>query len=90
LIDFDLEIKNMQPINIRNMELKRYKIDDNIIKSIILYNKAISEIKTKDLDLAINDVNYSPPKRCELLGQYYYCSKFTRANKVIPTSTISF
>lgn len=38
------------------MELSRYKIDDNIKKSIILYNTAIGEIKEGNLDLAINDL----------------------------------
>lgn len=36
------------------MELNRYKIDNNIKKSIVLYNIAIGEIKKGDLGLAIN------------------------------------
>ena len=56
MIDFDLEIKRIQPINIKEMELNRYKIDDSIKKSIVLYNIAIGEIKKGDLGLAINDL----------------------------------
>jgi tetratricopeptide (TPR) repeat protein len=56
LIDFDLEIKRMQPINIKEMELNRYKIDDSIKKSIVLYNIAIGEIKKGNLELAINNL----------------------------------
>lgn len=88
MIDFDLEIKNIQPINIKNMELKRYKINDNIIKSIILYNKAVSEIKTKDLDLAINDLkkalsyNQGFAEGMKLLGLCYVNNKeYKKAEK---------
>lgn len=56
MIDFDLEIKDVKPINLKEMELSWYKVDDNTIESIILYNKAISEIKAKCLDVAIKDL----------------------------------
>lgn len=54
MIDFSLEIKNIQPINIERVELNRSRIGGNIRKSIILYNKSIIEIKTNELDSAIN------------------------------------
>lgn len=54
--DFAIEMKNMQPINIKNIERSSYKINDNIRKSIILYNKSIAEIKTNNIDIAINDL----------------------------------
>lgn len=70
------------------MELKRYKINDNIIKSIILYNKAVSEIKTKDLDLAINDLkkalsyNQGFAEGMKLLGLCYVNNKeYKKAEK---------
>lgn len=88
MIEFDLEIKNVQPINLKNMELKRYKIDDNIIKSIILYNKAIAEIKTKNLDLAIQDLkkaltyNQGFAEGIKLLGLCYVNDKqYKKAEK---------
>ncbi len=88
MIDFDLEIKNIQPINIKNMELKQYKINDNIIKSIILYNKAIAEIRTKDLDLAIKDLkkalsyNQGFAEAMKLLGLCYVSNKeYKRSEK---------
>jgi len=88
LIDFDIEIKNIQPINIKNMEHNRYKINDNIIKSIILYNKAIAEIKTKELDLAIKDLkkaliyNQGFAEGMKLLGLCYVNNKeYKKAEK---------
>ncbi|AWK52185.1 hypothetical protein DIC82_14780 [Clostridium beijerinckii] len=56
MINFDLEMKRVQPINIKEMELNRYKIDDSIKNSIVLYNMAIRGIKKGDLELAINDL----------------------------------
>lgn len=56
LINFDLEMKSAQPINIKEIELNRYKMDDSIKKSIVLYNMAIGDIKKGDLELAINDL----------------------------------
>lgn len=89
MIDFDLEMKNVQPINLKNMELKRYKIDDNIIKSIILYNKAIAEIKSNELDLAIKDLktalsyNQGFPEGIKLLGLCYVNNKeYKSAEKI--------
>lgn len=73
MIDFDLEIKKMQPINIKEMELNRYKIDDNIKKSIVLYNTAIGDIKKGDLELAIK----------YLKKALYYNKGFSEAIKLI-------
>lgn len=56
MINFDLEIKNAQPINIKNMQLPHSQISNNVIKSIILYNKAIAEIKANDFNLAVKDL----------------------------------
>ncbi|MVX63458.1 tetratricopeptide repeat protein [Clostridium chromiireducens] len=59
MVNFDLEIKKAQPINIREMELKKHGINDNIKKSIILYNMAIGDIRKGKLELAINDLKKS-------------------------------
>jgi tetratricopeptide (TPR) repeat protein len=56
LKDFASEMKNMQPINIKNIEGSSYKINDNIRKSIILYNKSVAEIKFNNVDIAISDL----------------------------------
>lgn len=56
MINFDSEIKSIQPINIKDMELNQYRIKDNIRKSLVLYNKAIAEIRRNNLDLAIKDL----------------------------------
>ncbi|WP_041899052.1 tetratricopeptide repeat protein [Clostridium beijerinckii] len=56
MVNFEMEIKKINPINIKEMELNRYKIDDDIKKSIILYNSAIGEIKKSNFELAINDL----------------------------------
>ncbi|OPJ65920.1 tetratricopeptide repeat protein [Clostridium chromiireducens] len=59
MVNFDLEIKKAQPINIREMELNKHGINDNIKKSIILYNMAIGDIRKGKLELAINDLKKS-------------------------------
>lgn len=77
MINFDLELKNVQPINIKDMQLSRSQISNNIIKSIILYNKAIAEIKTNDINLAIKDLkkalsfNQGFAEAIKLLGLCY-------------------
>lgn len=73
MVDFDLEIKNIQPINIKNTELNRYKLDEKIKKSIILYNIAIGEMKRNKLDLAINDLKKA----------LYYNKNFSDAIKLM-------
>lgn len=88
MFDFDLEIKKIQPINLKDMELNQYRINDNIIKSIILYNKSIAEIKANNLDLAIKDLkkalsyNRSFSEAIKLLGLCYVNNKeYRRAEK---------
>jgi len=88
LIDFSLEIKNIQPISIESIELNQSGINDNIRKSIILYNKSIVELKTNDLDLAINDLkkalhyNRDFCEAIKLLGLCYINKKkYGRAEK---------
>jgi len=56
LVDFDLEIKKLHPINIKELELKHYAMDGNIKKSIILYNSAIGEMKKGNFELVIDDL----------------------------------
>lgn len=88
MVDFNLEIKKAQPVNIKEMELNRYKIDINIKKSIILYNMAIGEIKEGNLDLAINDLkkalsyNKSFSEAIKLMGLCYVNMKeYKKAEK---------
>ncbi|WP_297424846.1 tetratricopeptide repeat protein [Clostridium sp.] len=59
MVDFDSEIRNVHPINIKEIELSKYRIDDNIKKSIILYNTAIGEMKKGNFDLVIDDLKKS-------------------------------
>lgn len=88
MVDFNLEIKKAQPINIKEMELNRYRIDTNIKKSIILYNMAIGEIKEDNLDLAINDLkkalsyNKSFSEAIKLMGLcYVHMKEYKKAEK---------
>lgn len=88
MIDFSLEIKNVQPINIESVELNQSRINDNIRRSIILYNESIIEIKTNNLDLAINDLkkallyNRDFSEAIKLLGLCYIkMKKYVRAEK---------
>jgi tetratricopeptide (TPR) repeat protein len=81
MVDFDLEIKNIQPINTKNMEYHQYIISDAIKKSIILYNNSIVEIKTNNLDAAIKDLkkalsyNQGFSEAIKLLGLCYVNKK---------------
>lgn len=89
MVNFDLEIKRIQPISAKEMELNRYEIDDNIKKSIILYNSAIGEIKKDNLDLAISDLkkalsyNQGFSEVIKLIGLCYVKRKeFKKAKKI--------
>lgn len=88
MVDFNLEIKKAQSINIKEIELKRYKIDADIKKSIILYNIAIGEIKEGNFNLAINDLkqalsyNKSFSEAIKLMGLCYVNMKeYKKAEK---------
>ncbi|OOM78692.1 tetratricopeptide repeat protein [Clostridium sp. BL-8] len=72
MLDFDLEIEKMQPINIKNFEFTSYKIDEKIKKSIILYNTAIGEMKKNKLNLAIDDLK----KALSYNKSFFEASKF--------------
>jgi len=89
LIDFNQEIKNIQPINVESKELNNSEINDNIRKSIKLYNKSIIEIKTNDIDLAVNDLkkalhlNPDFSEAIKLLGLcYVQIKQYKKAEKV--------
>ncbi|MFU0824206.1 tetratricopeptide repeat protein [Clostridium sp.] len=81
MIDFDLEMKNTQPLDMDNIESNEYSVDTDIKKSIILYNKAIAEIKINDLDSAIKDLrkalsyNEDFTEAIRLLGLCYINNK---------------
>ena len=88
MINFDLEMKRIQPINIKEMELNRYKIEDSIKKSIVLYNMSIGEIKKGDLELAINylkkalSYNKGFSEAIKLTGLcYVHMKKYKKAEK---------
>ncbi len=87
MMDFDSEIKKIQPINTNNMELKQYVISSAIKRSIILYNTSIAELKTNNLDAAIKDLrkalsyNQSFSEAIKLLGLCYVNKKKFRMAK---------
>lgn len=56
MVDFDLELKKLHSINIKELELSSYSVDEDIKKSIILYNSAIGEIKKGNYKLVIDDL----------------------------------
>lgn len=74
MIDFELEIKSIQPINIEEMKSSPYWDDDNFKKSIVLYNKAIISIQMDDLNSAVKDLKKALfcyedfPEALKLLG----------------------
>lgn len=88
MMDFDLEIKRIQPLNTKNIEFNQQIISGAIKKSIILYNSSIVELKTNNLDVAINDLrkalSYNPSffEAIKLLGLCYVNKKkFRMAEK---------
>ncbi len=89
MVDFNLDITAATPINIKEMELNQYSISPHIRRSIILYNKAVSEIRTKEYALAITDLNRSLSyngslsEAMKLLGLCYAnMKKYRKAKKV--------
>lgn len=71
------------------MELNRYKINNDIKKSIILYNSAIGEIKKSNFELAVNDLkkalsyNKGFSDAIKLIGLCYVSMKqYRNAEKV--------
>lgn len=56
MVDFDLEIKKLHTINIKELELSSYGMDEDIKKSIILYNSALGEINKGNYELVIDDL----------------------------------
>ncbi|WP_271813429.1 tetratricopeptide repeat protein [Clostridium beijerinckii] len=89
MVNFEMEIKKINPINIKEMELNRYKINDDIKKSIILYNSAIGEIKKSNFELAVNDLkkalsyNKGFSDAIKLIGLCYVSMKqYRNAEKV--------
>lgn len=59
MVDFDLELKKLHSINIKELELSSYAIDEDIKKSIILYNSALGEINKGNYELVIDDLKKS-------------------------------
>lgn len=56
LVDFNLEIEKLCPINIKEIESNSQIIEENIKKSIVLYNTAIGDMKKGDFNLGISDL----------------------------------
>ncbi len=88
MIDFDLEIQRVHPINLKEIELNQYRIDDDAKKAIILYNAAIGYIKKGNSDLAINDLkkalsyNKDFTEAIKLMGLCYVIMKeYRKAEK---------
>lgn len=88
MIDFALELKSIKHMNLKNMDFGSYGFNENIKKSIIIYNKAIAEIKADELDLAIKDLktslsyNSGFAEAIKVLGLCYASKKdYRRAKK---------
>jgi tetratricopeptide (TPR) repeat protein len=88
MVDFEVEIKKIRPINIKEMELSKYRIGSNIKKSIILYNMATGEIEKGNFDLAIKDLkkalsyNKGFTEAIKLMGLCYVnMKKYKKAEK---------
>lgn len=59
MIDFDKEIKKVNPINIETMEFNRYDIPVDVRNSIIFYNKSVANLQSGNIDIAISNLKKS-------------------------------
>lgn len=89
LVDFNLEIDKLYPFNVKEIELSKYKIDENIKKSIVLYNVALGEMKKGNFDQVISDLekaisyNKEFTEAIKLMGLCYVCmSEYKKAEKL--------
>lgn len=89
MVDFDSEIKKLYPINIRELELSSYTLDEEIKKSIILYNSALGEIDRGNYELVIADLkkalsyNEGFAEALKLMGLCYVKMKeYKKAGKI--------
>lgn len=89
MVDFNLEIKKLYPINIKELELSSYAIDEDIKKSIILYNSALGEINKGNYELVIDDLkkalsyNEGFTEAVKLIGLCYVKMKeYKKAEKI--------
>ncbi|WP_459477804.1 tetratricopeptide repeat protein [Clostridium saccharoperbutylacetonicum] len=89
MVDFNLEIDKLCPFNVKEIELSKYKIDENIKKSIILYNVALGEMKKGNFDQVISDLekaisyNKEFTEAIKLMGLCYACmSEYKKAEKL--------
>ncbi|MFT8349703.1 tetratricopeptide repeat protein [Clostridium saccharoperbutylacetonicum] len=89
MVDFNLEIDKLCPFNVKEIELSKYKIDENIKKSIILYNVALGEMKKGNFDQVISDLekalyyNKEFTEAIKLMGLCYVCmSEYKKAEKL--------
>lgn len=89
MINFDNEMKKINPINIKLLEDYGYKDSNKIRTSMILYNKAIADIKKDCIEAAIHDlkkslkINPDFSEAIKLLGLCYVkIHDFNKARKV--------
>lgn len=89
MIDFDYEIKKINPINIEVMEFNKYKIPMDICKAIMQYNKSIANIESNNVDIAIanlkKSISYNPDfgEAIKLLGLCYIkMNEFSNAKRM--------
>ncbi len=77
MIDFKQELKNFTPIDLEKLKKADLNMPDNLKNSVLLYNKALDDLRTKSEDIAVIELKKAislNPDFCEainLLGLLY-------------------
>jgi tetratricopeptide (TPR) repeat protein len=89
LIDINQELQNFMPIDLKLLEESEMEISDNVRNSIILYNKALENLRTNSEDIAIIElkraISMNPHfhEAMNLLGICYgYIKEYAKAAEV--------
>lgn len=88
MIDFKKELENYPPVDLNKLLESNTNISDNIRNSIVLYNKALENFKTKSEDIAIIElrkaISLNPDfhEAINLLGVFYiYAGDYGKASE---------
>ncbi|MCX7920404.1 MAG: tetratricopeptide repeat protein [Clostridia bacterium] len=89
MIDLKQELQNYQPIDLKSLANNMPEISDNIKNSIVLYNKALDNLKNNSEDIAIIElkkaISMNPHfhEAMNLLGICYgYVNDYNKANEM--------
>lgn len=88
MIDFKNELQNYPPVDLEKLSESNPNMPDNIKNSIVLYNKALENFRTKSEDIAIIElrkaISLNPDfhEAINLLGVFYmYTGDYSKASQ---------